>query len=286
MVMSKLKLAALFAASVCAAPGLGHAQEVATAAVLVPAPKFQAPAGHAMWVVGEVERVGADGAAKRLAKGDPVYEGDVIRSAPGSHAQLVMSDEALLAVRAETSVKLTKYSYQGVEDGSERAVIELVKGGLRSITGAIGRTNKHNYELKNEMHVIGIRGTDHETFVTSEGTFNRVTLGGTYLQGAGGRVELAPGEAGFASLRSASPVRLERTPEFMHLAAYTRESRPQLRAAQLRGPSEGDERRLHKSAVSASVAPSAKPLTPVQALRENRAWGQLKDKDKEKINLR
>jgi hypothetical protein len=284
IVMSKLKLALLAAASACAAPGLAHAQEVATAAVLAPAPKAQAVAGHAMWVVGEVERVGADGRSKRLAKGDAVYEGDVIRSASGSHAQLVMSDEALLAVRAETSVKLAKYSYHGVEDGSERAVIELLRGGVRSITGAIGRTNKHNYELKNEMHVIGIRGTDHETFATSEGTFNRVTLGGTYLQGAGGRVDLAPGEVGFASLRSASaPVRLEGTPDFMHLAAYTRGSRPQRGAPRLRGPAEGDERRLHQSAVSASVAASARPVMPVQALRETPAWGQLKDKDKNKL---
>jgi len=126
------------------------------------------------------------------------------------------------------------------------------------------------------MHVIGIRGTDHETFATSEGTFNRVTLGGTVLEGTGGRVELAPGEAGFASLGSGSaPVRLERTPEFMHLAALTRDARPQMRGAQLRGPSAGDEKRLHKSAQATTVAPSAKPLLQPEVLKEKR-----KGKDK------
>lgn len=178
------------------------------------------PAGHILWAFGEVERIGADGNARRLAKGDPVFEGDVIRTAPGSSAQLIMSDEALLALRAESSFKLSKYRYRGTEDGTEAALLDLLKGGMRSITGAVGRTNKESWQLRNEGHVIGIRGTDHETYATAMGTYNRVTLGGTYLQSAGGRVDLAPGEVGFVSLIQGSvPSRLERTPEFMHVAA-------------------------------------------------------------------
>jgi hypothetical protein len=224
--MLKLGLSALLAAWIAAVPAL--AQEAQ-------------PAGTILWAIGKVERIGADGTVQRLAKGDPVFEGDTLRTAAGSQAQLVMSDEALIAVRAESSVKLSRYSYQGREDGTERAMIELLKGGLRSITGAIGRSNKDNYELKNDMHVIGIRGTDHETFVDATGTFNRVTLGGTYLQSSGERVELAPGETGFASRQAgAAPALLERTPEFMHLAALNgSESGPNLR-----GFSSGDAYRL------------------------------------------
>jgi hypothetical protein len=246
--MSKLRSAAVLAACVLAAPGLAQSQQ----------PAGHAPAGHALWVFGQVERVGADGVAKPLAKGDAVFEGDVIRSAAGSHAQFVMTDEALVAVRAETSVKFTKYMYAGREDGTERAVIELLKGGLRSVTGAIGRHNKENYQLKNEMHVIGIRGTDHETFTTDSGTFSRVTVGGTWLQGSGGRIDVAPGQVAFASREAGvAPMRLERTPEFMHLAALSRvvdSGGPGLRAA-----SASDQRRLEKSssAPSSGAAPSA-----------------------------
>jgi len=244
--MSKLRSAAVLAACVLAAPGLAQSQQ----------PAGHAPAGHALWVFGQVERVGADGVAKPLAKGDAVFEGDVIRSAAGSHAQFVMTDEALVAVRAETSVKFTKYMYAGREDGTERAVIELLKGGLRSVTGAIGRHNKENYQLKNEMHVIGIRGTDHETFTTDSGTFSRVTVGGTWLQGSGGRIDVAPGQVAFASREAGvAPMRLERTPEFMHLAALSRivdSGGPSLRAA-----SASDQRRIEKYFPSVSTAASA-----------------------------
>jgi hypothetical protein len=250
--MSKQQIAtAVMAACLLAMPRLGLSQE---------------PAGHILWAFGQVERVGADGVARPLGKGDAVFEGDVIRSAAGAHAQLVMSDEALVAVRAESSVKLTKYSYHGVEDGTERAVIDLLKGGLRSVTGAIGRTNKENYQLRNDMHVIGIRGTDHETYANDAGTFSRVTLGGTYLQAPSGRIDVAPGEIAFASRKNElAPLRLERTPEFMQVASLNRGNT----GPQLRGPSASDERRLQKSAdVSPlGVSPAAAaPVLPNQTL--------------------
>jgi hypothetical protein len=241
MIMLKLSFGAILGACLLAAPGIAQSQQ---------------PAGHALWVYGQVERVAADGSAKPLAKGDAVFEGDVIRSGAGSHAQFVMKDEALVAVRADSSLKLAKYAYAGREDGTERAIIELLKGGMRSVTGAIGRSNKENYQLKNEMNVIGIRGTDHETFATDAGVFNRVTLGGTYIENAGGRIDLAPGEVGFAGRAAgSSPLRLERTPAFMHVAALTRaDTGPRPRTA-----SASDEKRLDKQALS--VGP-AKPSAP------------------------
>jgi hypothetical protein len=232
--MPTLRWVVFLAAAVCAASAFAQSRE---------------PAGHILWAFGQVERVGADGAAGRLAQGDPVFEGDLIRTAPGSSAQLVMRDEALIALRAESSFRLAKYSYQGVEDGTERALVELLKGGVRSITGAIGRTNKGSYQLRNEGHVIGIRGTDHETYAIEGGTYNRVTVGGTYLQSAGGRVDLAPGEVGFVSmLPGSAPLRLERTPEFMHLAAL---------AGGNAGLKAGKGAEAHKDA---EISPTAAPL--------------------------
>jgi hypothetical protein len=240
--MSELKTAALVVLSICAAPALAQ----------------QEPAGRILWAYGEVERLAPDGVATALAKGDPVFEGDVIRSGAGSHAHLLMKDEALMAVRAGSSVRLAQYRYAGREDGSEHAVIELIKGGLRSITGAIGRSNKDNYQLKNEMHVIGIRGTDHETFATDEGTYNRVTLGGTYLKSDAGRLELSPGETGFVAMRiGAAPSRLQHTPEFMHVAAVS-SGNTGLRP---RGFGAEDQRRLQRTLPSAQAPSASAPAT-------------------------
>jgi hypothetical protein len=232
----------------------------------------QERAGQVLWSMGKVERVGPDGAATPLAKGEGVFEGDVIRSAAGSHAQILMRDEALIAVRPESSLRLETYAYQGREDGTERAVVELIKGGMRSITGAVGRTNKDSYQLRTRMILIGIRGTDHETFASDAGTYNRVTVGGTYLQGPDGRLDLAPGEVGFASLTPGmAPLRLDRTPEVMHLSMTANgNTGPQLRQA---SPSDG--RRLEKGLPHARL-PESMPVLPAQALGENtgKGWGK------------
>ena len=245
--MSNIRLTAVLILAMLAVPFAAQAQE---------------PAGRILWMFGQVERVGPDGVAKALAKGDPVFQGDVIRSAPGSHAQLVMSDEALIAVRPDSSLRLEAYTYQGREDGTERALVELLKGGLRSVTGAIGRTNKDNYQLRNGMHLVGIRGTDHETFATERGTYDRVTLGGTYVQSPDGRVDLAPGETGFVDLATGSrPLRLERTPEFMHVVALTSANTgPQFRE---RAPA--DDQRLQKSALPSTFSLRASPGMPASA---------------------
>ena len=254
--MSNIRLTAVLIIGMLAVPFAAQAQQ---------------PAGRILWMFGQVERVGSDGVAKELAKGDAVFQGDVIRSAPGSHAQLVMSDEALIAVRPESSLRLHTYRYQGREDGTERALVELLKGGLRSVTGAIGRTNKDNYQLRNGMHLVGIRGTDHETFATERGTYDRVTLGGTYLQSPEGRVDLAPGETGFVDLSAGSrPLRLERTPEFMHAVALTSANTgPQFRE---RAPA--DDQRLQKGALSSTFTLRASPALPAPALGDDAGKGR------------
>ena len=237
----------------------------------------QEAAGRILWVFGQVARIGADGAAKPLAKGDAVFEGDLIRSASDSYAQIVMSDEALIALRPQTSMQLKVYDYSGREDGTERALVELIKGGLRSVTGQIGRHYKENYQMKSGANLVGIRGTDHEFFANDEGAYDRVTVGGTYLQSPDGKVELSPGQVGFASLTiGSSPLRLESTPEFMHLAALSKTNT----GPQFRSNTPGDERRLQKGALSATVNltnAAARPVLPAQAVGENspqQGWGR------------
>lgn len=169
----------------------------------------QDKAGQVLFVSGGAERVAASGTVSPLGQGDPVFEGDLLRTAPGGHVQLQMRDEGLLALRPATELRLKRYS-----DG--RAVLEIVKGTLRSITGVFGRRDRARYRLEGRNVVLGIRGTDHEATQRDEGFYDRVTEGGTYLSQEKGRVDVAPGRTGFAPARAdGTPTLLPRTPEFM-----------------------------------------------------------------------
>jgi hypothetical protein len=234
-------------------------------ALLPMAVNAQQAAGHVIWLSGEVTGVNPDKIARPLAKGDIVYPGEVINTGPGAHAQILMTDKGLIALRPDTSMRLTSYTYQGRNDGSERAVIDLIKGGIRSITGAIGGANKDNQILRGGTALVGIRGTDHETFLQANaGVYNRVTMGGTYLRTSQGRVDLEPGQIGFASFRT-SPSLMSRTPEFMHL---TKVALP-AGAPFNEGVVAHGKRTLPEQA--------ALPVLPAQALGENaqqNGWGK------------
>lgn len=249
--------------------GSAHAQQIA----LVAPAHSPTMAGRVLFATGDVQGLDKDGLARRLAQGDVVREGELIRTGPESHVQLRMSDDALLALRPDSRVRLHAYRFVEQDEQSGRASIEVLIGGLRSITGAIGRTEKQNYIIRGGKALIGVRGTDHETFVVAGvGTYNRVTAGGTYLESAGRRVDLDPAETGFAGVADAVPSRLARAPEFMH-AAFEQNAAafsPALRADGL-----GDERRLQGGPKLGHDRQGGKPsaVLPPPALGENAHHG-------------
>jgi hypothetical protein len=245
-----------------------HAQQLA---LIAPAHSANL-AGRVLFATGDVQGLDLDGFARKLSKGDVVREGEVIRTGAESHVQLRMADEALLALRPDSRVRLHTYRFVEQGEDSGRASIEVLIGGLRSITGAIGRIEKQNYIIRGGKALIGVRGTDHETFVVDEGTYNRVTLGGTYLESAGSRIDLDPSETGFAGAGDERPTRLERTPRFMY-AAFEQGAvglGPEMRAGGL-----GDERRLRgglrlgHDKEQGRPDHAAGPVLPPRALGEN-----------------
>lgn len=156
----------------------------------LPHSAWAALAGHFQFVAGDVRVVGPDGKERPARKGEGVNEKETIVSGKDGSAQLRMIDEGIVAVRPETSLRIDEYKFADRENGAERGFFSLLKGGFRSITGAIGRVNKDNYGIRTPAATIGIRGTDHETVHLAtalpnlpEGTYNKVNTGATVVNG-------------------------------------------------------------------------------------------------------
>lgn len=104
-----------------------------------------------------------------LAKGDAVRVQDTIVTAESARAQLLMIDGAKIAVRPNSRLKIEEYAYSAAPpaDGAAvmtsegRSVTSLLKGGFRTITGAIGKRDEKDYEVRTAVGVLGIRGTDY-----------------------------------------------------------------------------------------------------------------------------
>lgn len=117
-------------------------------------------AGKTMIVKGQVEAFEDTQNRRKLKRRSPIFDIDTVSTHAKSKAQFRMNDGTLLALKASSKVLISQYQYQPGKTGNS-AVIELVEGGLRSITGAI-KANNGQYEVRTPIGSIGIRGTHFE----------------------------------------------------------------------------------------------------------------------------
>ncbi|KZN45330.1 FecR family protein [Pseudoalteromonas luteoviolacea] len=129
-------------------------------AVVLPFFVHAEQAGKTIMSRGDVVATDSSNASQRdLKRRSPIYNVDVVNTGESSQAQLRMQDGALIALKAQTQLKIEEYSLGSAEGGS--VVMELISGGLRTITGEI-KGDKSNYKLKTPVGSIGIRGTHYE----------------------------------------------------------------------------------------------------------------------------
>ena len=70
-------------------------------------------------------------------KGAQLNEGDLVTTNEG-RSQLRFIDGAQMSLPPRTEFRIEEYKFEGKTDGSERAVLNLVRGGMRTVTGSIG----------------------------------------------------------------------------------------------------------------------------------------------------
>lgn len=147
------------------------------AALLPSVAVAQSQAGYVLVASGSVKAVGKDGMARDLSRRAPVYSGDRLLTARQSNAQVKFTDGAIVGLKPSTELRIDNYAYE--EGGLQQAFMSLVKGGFRSVTGAIGKSSKADYKVSTPVATIGIRGTLYEAdFDPEEGLDLAVWDGG------------------------------------------------------------------------------------------------------------
>ena len=157
-------------------------------------------AGQIDLVEGNVSVTTAAGQLRVPGKGERIEAGDSISTGKGGEIHVHMDDNGLIALRANTFLKIEAYKAEGAADDS--AVFRLLRGSFRSITGWIGKNSPQRYAVYTPTATVGIRGTDHETLVVTDGaeagTYDKVNTGETELATPHGKVSITPDHAAFS----------------------------------------------------------------------------------------
>lgn len=114
-------------------------------------------AGTVVAFKGDVSAMDASGLSRALKKDDTVSVGDTVHTGAGSYVVIEFIDGARATIRPESELKVDQYAYGTSSDG---AVMNLVKGGLRAITGSIAKENPESFKVKTNVATLGVRGTE------------------------------------------------------------------------------------------------------------------------------
>jgi hypothetical protein len=164
-----------------------------------------APAARVDFAIGGVTVTGADGRSRPVAKGLELESGDRIVTADG-RAQLRFTDGAYVSVQPNSDFSIREYRFDGKTDGTEKGIFGLVRGALRTVTGAIGRVNRSAYQIQTPTATIGIRGTGGLIQVLPDGTTLVTGNSGVWSLGnQAGSVDVPAGKAAKAGPNQAIP---------------------------------------------------------------------------------
>jgi hypothetical protein len=124
-----------------------------------PAKPVPKPVGRIAAQRGTVMAVSRDGESRKLHIGGPVYEGDSIETGKRSHTVINFRDKSRISLNRDTLFTVDKHEFDSEKSNTGSALFSLFRGGLRALTGLIGKINPKGFTVKTPVATIGIRGT-------------------------------------------------------------------------------------------------------------------------------
>lgn len=101
----------------------------------------------------------ADGRTRLLSVKSPVSEGETLSTEQGTYARVKFQDDAEVVLRPSSQLKIDAYQYQNARPERDNVLLNLLKGGMRSVTGLLGRRSRDKVRFGTATATIGIRGT-------------------------------------------------------------------------------------------------------------------------------
>ena len=141
-------------------------------------------------------------ATKNLALPD----GATITTAAASRAVLRFPDGMAVLVNENSSFTIQRYHYEEKSPSTMASVLQLVRGGVRVVTGLMSQRNPEAFRLGTYSATIGVRGTDFMVVVQNP-TFASVLVNSISVAGTAG-APLSVGVGQFAAISAGAPASL------------------------------------------------------------------------------
>ena len=182
-----------------------------------------AAAGVVTHLNGVLKVARGQGDPKPLALQAEVEQGDVLIAEDKTFARVRLNDGSNLVLRPNSRVEIQAFRYKEDAPQDDKVDINLVKGGLRVVTGAVGKRNPERFEARTVSATAGIRGTDFSLQFCQadcqgltqgdgqplpDGLHANVIDGQIFLANEAGMVEVPKGDFAFVKNLASLPIKV------------------------------------------------------------------------------
>jgi hypothetical protein len=142
-----------------------------------------AAAGTVTHLSGTLSVQRPDGSVRILSQKSEVNPGDLLTTQRDSYAQIAYTDGSSMTMRPDTQIRIEQYTFVQDRPQEDNSFLRLVKGGLRTVTGLVGkRGNQDAYKIGTNTATIGIRGSSGQSLLDDDnGTTAHETYSGSYI---------------------------------------------------------------------------------------------------------
>jgi hypothetical protein len=132
---------------------------LAAAGILSEAAGAANPVGQVTHLSGTLTAKRADGSTKLISVKSDVQEGDTLSTEQETYARVKFADGGEVVLRPGSQLKIAAYAFDQAKPQSDNIVLNMLKGGLRAVTGLVGKRNRDAVSFSTSTATIGIRGT-------------------------------------------------------------------------------------------------------------------------------
>ena len=161
-----------------------------------------------------------DGSTKLLSVKSAIEQGDLLTTERDTFARLKFADASEIVLRPGSQLKIEKFNYEAAKPEADSLVFNMLKGGMRAVSGLIGKRSKGAVAYTTPTATIGIRGThfgallcqgDCDAIATAsgkapaDGLYLDVARGAVIVTNAAGSMLIETGQFGYVRDRVTAP---------------------------------------------------------------------------------
>jgi hypothetical protein len=192
-----------------------------TAGIVSGAAQAAEPVGQVTHLSGTLIAKRADGSTKIFSTKSEVQEGDTLSTEQETYARIKFADGGEVVLRPSSQLKVAAYAYEQAKPESDNIVLNMLKGGLRAVTGLVGKRNRDAVSFVTTTATIGIRGTHFGALICQNdcggvptvtgkppenGLHLDVADGAIVVKNAAGQQQINAGQFGFVRGPTTPPV--------------------------------------------------------------------------------